>query len=307
LIIYIHSNKPEEIIVIKRILPLTAIRSFESAARHESYVKAGQELHVTPTAISQQVSLLEGHLEIKLFVRLANRLKLTSAGAMLLPELTAGFELISNAADKVRKERLQGIVTIGILPAMAMNWLIPKLGDFSAQFPDLHLSLHTSPDLDFVTEDVDIKIRYFDGKGSKDNCHFLCDEEVFPVCSPSMLQKNKLYSVADIKHFPLIHDIDGQRNQSWLGWHQWLSDVEIETHPGFEFRDSMSVMHAAVNGLGIALGRSALLGNLLSTGQLVAPLKEKKKAGFSYYIEVKNENFEEKNIQVVIDWLMGIV
>lgn len=290
----------------KRLPPLTAIRSFEAAARHESYAKAGKELHVTPTAISQQVSLLEDHLQVKLFVRFANRLKLTNAGRMFLPELTAGFEQIANAAEKVRKERLRGTVTIGLLPAMAMHWLIPKLGQFSAQFPDLHLSLHTSPNLEFVTEEIDLKIRYFDGKSSQYDCRFLSDEEVFPVCSPSLLQQDKLYSISDIKNFPLIHDIDGRRNQPWLGWNQWLDNADLETHPGFEFRDSMSVMHAAINGLGIALGRSALLGNLLSTGQLVAPLKARKKADFSYYIEAKNEQLKDPNIRAVIDWLTDI-
>jgi len=293
--------------VIKRIPPLTAIRSFEAAARHESYARAGKELHVTSTAVSQQVSLLEDHLQVKLFVRFANRLKLTSAGRMFLPELTAGLEQIANAAEKIRKERLEGTVTVGVLPAMAMHWLIPNLNQFSSQFPDLHLSLYTSPDLELVFEDIDLKIRYFDGKSSKYYCRFLRDEEVFPICSPGLLQQERLYSIADIRQFPLIHDIDGRRNQPWLGWSQWLSEVDLENHPGFEFRDSMSVMHAAINGLGIALGRSALLGNLLSTGQLVAPLKQRKKADFSYYIEVDNDRIDEPKTRAVIDWLTGLV
>lgn len=293
--------------MIKRIPPLTAIRSFEAAARHESYARAGKELHVTSTAVSQQVSLLEDHLQVKLFVRFANRLKLTSAGRMFLPELTAGLEQIANAAEKIRKERLEGTVTVGVLPAMAMHWLIPNLNQFSSQFPDLHLSLYTSPDLELVFEDIDLKIRYFDGKSSKYYCRFLRDEEVFPICSPGLLQQERLYSIADIRQFPLIHDIDGRRNQPWLGWSQWLSEVDLENHPGFEFRDSMSVMHAAINGLGIALGRSALLGNLLSTGQLVAPLKQRKKADFSYYIEVDNDRIDEPKTRAVIDWLTGLV
>ena len=264
-------------------------------------------MHVTSTAVSQQVSLLEDHLQVKLFVRFANRLKLTSAGRMFLPELTAGLEQIANAAEKIRKERLEGTVTVGVLPAMAMHWLIPNLNQFSSQFPDLHLSLYTSPDLELVFEDIDLKIRYFDGKSSKYYCRFLRDEEVFPICSPGLLQQERLYSIADIRQFPLIHDIDGRRNQPWLGWSQWLSEVDLENHPGFEFRDSMSVMHAAINGLGIALGRSALLGNLLSTGQLVAPLKQRKKADFSYYIEVDNDRIDEPKTRAVIDWLTGLV
>lgn len=291
----------------RKLPPLTAVRSFEAAARHESYVKAARELHVTPTAISQQVSQLEKHLDVKLFVRFANGLKLTSAGRMFLPELSSGLEQIANAAGAVRRERLQGTITIGALPAMAVHWLIPNLGNFSHRFPDLHLSLHTSPNLEIVTEDIDIKIRYFDGKSSRYFCRFLMDEEVFPVCSPRLLHQDNLNSLADIRQFPLIHDIDGRRNQPWLGWQQWLSDFDFETHPGFEFRDSLSVMHAALNGLGVALGRSALIGNLLSTGQLIAPLKNRKKSEFAYYVEVDNERINEPGIRAVVDWLVSLV
>ena len=291
----------------RKLPPLTAIRAFEAAARHESYVKASKELCVTPTAISQQVAQLEDHLEVKLFVRMANSLKLTSAGRTFLPELTNGLDSLANAAAKVRKERLAGTVNVGVLPAMAVHWLIPNLQRFSCEFPDLNLSIHTSPDLEISAEDLDLKVRYFDGKSSKYYCRFLMDEHVFPVCSPKLLNKTNLNSLSDIKQFPLIHDIDGRRSQPWLGWQQWLGDFDIERHPGFEFRDSLSVMHAAINGLGVALGRSALIGDLLSNGQLIAPLKNRQPAGFSYYIEVHNDRIDEPEIRAVIDWLLGLV
>lgn len=293
--------------MFRKLPPLTAIRSFEAAARHESYVKAAKELHVTSTAISQQVSQLEEHLQIKLFARLANGLKLTSAGRMFLPELSSGLKQIADAAGSVRRERLQGSLKIGVLPAMAVHWLIPNLERFSSLFPDLNLSLHTSPNLELITEDIDIKIRYFDGKSSKYYCRFLMNEEVFPVCSPRLLNQDSLNSLADIKQFTLIHDIDGRRNQPWLGWQQWLGDFDLENHPGFEFRDSISVMHAALNGLGVALGRSALIGDLLASGQLIAPIKTRKKSDFSYYIEVDNKRINEPEIRAVVDWLISLV
>lgn len=105
----------------RKLPPLTAIRAFEAAARHESYVKASRELCVTPTAISQQVTHLETHLKVKLFVRMANSLKLTSAGRTFLPELSDVLDNLSNAAAKVRKERLVGTVKLSVLPAMAMH------------------------------------------------------------------------------------------------------------------------------------------------------------------------------------------
>ena len=292
--------------MVRKLPPLTAIRAFEAAARHESYVQAAKELCVTPTAISQQVAQLESHLEVKLFVRMANSLKLTSAGRIFLPELTTGLDYVANAAAQIRKERLEGVVKLGVLPAMAVHWLIPNLQSFSSRFPELQLSIHTSPDLEISTEDLDLKVRYFDGKSSEYYCRFLMDEEVFPVCSPKLLFRDSLNSLSDIKQFPLIHDIDGRRKQPWLGWQQWLGDFDMDRYPGFEFRDSISVMHAAINGLGVALGRSALIGDLLSSGQLIAPLKHRKTAGFSYYIEVHNDRIDEPEIRAVIDWLIGL-
>ncbi len=290
----------------RKLPPLTAIKAFEAAARHESYVKASKELSVTPTAISQQVAHLEAYLEVKLFVRMANTLKLTSAGRVFLPDLSNVLDSLANAATKVRKERISGTVKLGVLPAMAVHWLIPNLKSFKSQFPDLNLSIHTSPNLEISSEDLDLNIRYFDGKSSNHYCRFLMDEYVFPICSPKLLNKVSLNSLSDLKQFSLIHDIDGRRTQPWLGWQLWLGDRDIQQHPGFEFRDSISVMHAAINGLGVALGRSALIGDLLSTGQLVAPLKNRKPADFSYYIEVRKDLINEPEIRAVIEWLLEL-
>lgn len=292
--------------MVRQLPPLNSMRAFEAAARHQSYVKAAEELSVTPTAVSQQVKRLEDQLQVKLFVRQANGLKLTSAGRMFLPELSSGLDHFATAVSQVSGERLHGTVRIGVLPAMAVHWLIPNLHSFVSQFSDLHLSIHTSPNLELATEDIDLKVRYFDGKNSKYYCRFLMDEEVFPVCSPKLLHKRSLNSISDIKQFPLIHDIDGRRLQPWLGWQQWLGDLNLEKHPGLEFRDSLSVMHAAINCLGVALGRSALIGDLLSNGQLVAPLKHRKHADYSYYIEVNNDCIDRPEIRAVIDWLINL-
>lgn len=287
---------------------LTALRAFEAAARHESYKKAGNELNVTPTAISQQVSLLEEQLKIKLFVRFANRLKLTTPGRLLLPDLSAGFRQLSKAIDKIGDERPSGTVTVGVSSGMAVHLLIPNLSSFSKPFPNLNLSIHTSPNLELAAEDIDLKIRYCNGSSNQSYCQFLCDEYIFPICSPDLMPLGSHhYTIDDIMKLPLIHDIDGRYGQPWLGWERWLINYDFESHPGIEFRDSMSIMHAAINGVGVALGRSAILGDLINTGRLIAPLKEKKKADFSYYIETDNNRIEEPKVKAVIDWLISLV
>ena len=292
--------------------PLTAIKAFEAAARHESYRAASAELHVTPTAISQQVVVLEQYLDTKLFTRMSNGLRLTNAGKSLLPSLTESLNLIADAALEVRREKLKGSVKIGVLPAMAVNWLIPNLSSFNAKFPDLTLSVHTTPDMTTIqAEEMDITIDYCKGQFEDKTGVLLCDEVVFPICSPKLIGKmGGLTSIRDIEGFPLIHDIDGRRTQPWLGWKHWSKkmrlNINLARHPGFEFRDSISVMHATVAGLGVAIGRSALIGGLLESGQLVRPFKIHSKANFSYYIVVSNDRVEEPKIKAVIEWLKSI-
>jgi len=292
--------------------PLTAIKAFEAAARHENYRKASEELFVSPTAISQQVALLEGYLGVKLFSRKANKVQLTNVGRTFLPQLTRGLDHIARASLKVRNERIKGSVKLGVLPAMAVHWLIPNLLKFNQQFPDLILSVHTTPNVgNIVEDDIDITIRYCDGEVGDMQALLLKKESVFPICSPRLIgQLGGLNSIKDIEKFTLIHHIDGRRQQTWLGWQYWIRKMKLGInpahHPGFEFRDSISVMQATIAGLGVAIGRSALIGNLLDTGQLVRPFRIHASAEFAYYIVVPGERIHEPKIKAVIDWLISI-
>lgn len=291
--------------------PLTAIKAFEAAARHENYRKAAAELLVSPAAISQQVALLEDYLDVKLFARMSNKIQLTAAGRSFLPLLTQSLDQIAQASLRIRSERIKGSVKLGVLPAMAVHWLIPRLAQFNQQFPDLTLSVHTTPNVSHIMDDdVDITIHYCDGRVEGMHTFLLMRESVFPICSPKLMGKTGgLNSIRDISKYTLIHDIDGRRQQPWLGWEYWIKKLKLnihpEHHPGFEFRDSISVMHATINGLGVALGRSALIGDLLETGQLVRPFKVHLTADYGYYIAVSEKYRNKPEIKAVIDWLLS--
>lgn len=288
--------------------PLTAVRAFEAAARYEGFSKAAAELHVTPTAVSQQVKVLEKHLGVQLFLRLPRGLELTREGKAYFPELTEGLDRITRASSLVQRDRLSGTVTLAVLPSMAANWLIPRLADFAQRLPDVRLRLYTSTDLSaFAAENADIAIRYFDGAMPGMHVEFLTAEEVYPVCSPKLLNQGQpLHTLRDLRNFRLLHDVDGFRRQPWIGWPTWLAhidEVELMERPGFVFADSLSLIHAALNGLGVALGRSGLLGDLLSSGDLVRPMRMSRTAEYRYYIVTPEDRANEPTLRAVCQWL----
>ena len=292
-----------------RLLPsLTAVRAFEAAARNGGFSRAAAELHVTPTAVSQQVKVLEEQLGVQLFRRLPRGLALTREGTAYLPELTEGLDRIAKASAVIQKDRFTGTVTLAALPSMVVNWLIPRLANFAQRLPDIRLRLHASTDMSvFASENVDIAIRYFDGAMPGMHVEFLTDEDIFQVCSPKLLNRGPpLHTLRDLRNFDLLHDIDGFRRQPWIGWPTWLADVnedELMARSGFVFTDSLSMIHAALNGLGVALGRSALLGDLLVSGELVRPMRMCRKAEFRYYLVTPEHRADEPPLRAVCQWL----
>src|SRR6201994_964493 len=168
----------------RRLPPLNALRAFEASARLGSFTSAAQELRVTDSAVSQQVRALERYLGTKLFKRLPRGLLLTELGTTYLPVLTAGFDRLSEATQRLRSGGIGGLLTVATLPAFASGWLLPRLGRFQERYPRVDLLLKTSRALaDFRREDIDVAIRFGASTSADTKSVFLMDEEVFPVAS----------------------------------------------------------------------------------------------------------------------------
>ena len=148
----------------RRLPPLNALRAFEAAARHLSFTRAAEELHVTQAAISHQVKALEEHLGRKLFRRLNRALLLTDDGQAYLPSVSRAFTLLNDATDNLLTKQAPGPLTVSALPSFAARWLVPRLGRFRQIRPDIDLRIDPSADLsDFAGGDVDVGSRY--GRG----------------------------------------------------------------------------------------------------------------------------------------------
>jgi LysR family transcriptional regulator, glycine cleavage system transcriptional activator len=292
---------------------LNALRAFEAAARHLSYVAAADELNVTPAAVGQLVRGLEEALGLELFHRSQagpSRLVLTDAGRAALPDLQVGFDRLSTAVERMKAGRARVVVTVTVPPAFADKWLLPRVERFGAHYPEYDLRIDTSGRLvDFTAERIDVGIRYGGGRWAGLKATFLLRDEFFPVCSPALLNgEHPLKSAADLKHHALIHDTSMAFESAFPTWRLWLrsaGDVEFDCDRGLQINDSAAVFQAAIAGNGVALGRTTLVARDLAEGRLVRPFGEALPCHLAYYVVHKEENSDKPSIVAFKEWLLG--
>ena len=168
--------------------PLAALRAFEAAARHLSFTRAADELHVTQTAISHRIRGLEERLGVRLFRRLSRGLVLTDEAQRYLPAVRDAFARLEAATAELLARRTGGTLTASVVPSFAAKWLVPRLGRFRAADPDIDLRISTSQHLvDFAREDVDIGLRMGRGHYPGLRVDRLFGETLVPVCGPALL------------------------------------------------------------------------------------------------------------------------
>lgn len=202
----------------RRLPHLNALRAFEAAGRHGSFTRAAAELHVTHAAISHQVRALEEHLGVSLFRRTTRAVKLTDAGQTLLPVMTKALDAMADAIQRLGADDATGSLTVGVTPAFAARWLVPRLAGFQAAHPEIDVRLAPSYQLvDFTRDEADLAVRYGHGRWSGVRADKLLSLDTVPVCSPALLTgPNPLRTPADLKHHTLLHDDLGEVWRRWL-------------------------------------------------------------------------------------------
>lgn len=255
---------------MKRLPSLLALRAFEAAARHGSFTKAAEELHVTQGAISRHVRALEEELRTSLFSRAHRRVELTAQGARLLPPLREGFERMAAAVEAVRAGRAG--LRVKALPTFSMRLLIPRLAGLRSACPDLDLHLVTSlHEADLDREDLDGAIIYrrHDEPGAGDEV--VLDERCVLVAAPSYLaDAPPLRCPADVaRHRLLLNSPDAW---DWRSWAEIAGVRDLPLERGLVFDLDEPAIIAACAGHGVALVASAFVERELRLGQLVLPL-----------------------------------
>ena len=309
-----------------RLPPLNSLRAFEAAARHLSFKKAGEELAVTPTAISHQLKGLEDYLGFALFRRLTRAIELTDEGRALLPKVREGLECFAAGIESTRRRETSGRLLIASPPAFASRWLIRRLPEFSQRYPEirLHMSAALSTidardaagvsgmaGLDVREEETVLAIRF--GRGNYAGCRVdrLFSPVYAPVCSPILLKgKYPLLTPSDLARQVLLHDETIPELMDRPTWAEWMQEsrlIGLDADAGMHFSDPSLVLSAAIDGVGVALASLVLIDAELTAGRLVAPFSTVIRRPQAYFLVVPEAVAERPVVRVFREWLLDEV
>ncbi|VCU71678.1 Glycine cleavage system transcriptional activator [Pigmentiphaga humi] len=291
---------------MKRVLaPLNPMRSFEAAARLMSFTAAGEELNVTQAAISRQVRVLEQYLGQDLFVRQAQAIQLTEAGARLYPAISKALDDMAAATAQVDRRRRPEILAIQAYSTFAQCWLIRKLSDFQAQHADIDVRLSASSGLvDFEQQNLDAVI-YSGVPGDPGLAvDFLTPIELLPVMSPALLRQQPGRQ-ADLSRLKLLHSLS--RPSGWSDWLRGAGMEHVDGHKGHKFESSAMAFEAAIQGAGVALGVRVLVEHYISAGVLVAPFSHVHTIAGGYYLARSATRPSSRALNTFREWLLANV
>jgi len=266
--------------------PPNSIIAFEAAARHQSFTLAARELNVTQAAVSRQIKTLEDHLGLAVFRRVRRRVQLTTEGKRLHEAVMAGLDHIAEIVTELQQLDAGPRLTVATTLAFASFWLIRRIPDFRARFPEIELRIITSDaNLDVLAEGIDVAVRYGSGKWQGLSAARLFTAEVFPVCSRSLLDTISIRTPADLLNAPLL-DLDAS-DKSWIDWADWLPEVGLDGRKLrrlLTFNNWPLLIQAAIDGQGIALGWTPYVNELLELGKLVRPIETVVRPANAYYL-----------------------
>lgn len=289
--------------MVSRLPPLNPLRAFEATARLGSVSAAARELSVTHGAVSHQIRGLEEALETALFTRGGKRLKLTAQGALLLPAVTNAFGEIAAATALMKRPETRGDLTVTGVPALLSFWIVPRLNQFTEQYPGISVTLNASNDPAHLrSPDVDVCVLYGDGNWPDCWTRLWSNLRLFPVASPTLLNSRPLRSVRDLADHTLLHGDDGRE------WNTWLSAADAtDLARGRQhfMGDARLSTEAALHGQGIALGDTITAGNLVARGELAVPFDLTVPANDAFYVACRQAVRQAPIVRVFIDWLFA--
>src|SRR3954463_15762833 len=292
-----------------RLPSLNGLRAFEAAARHLSFTNAASELNVTQTAISHQIRRLEEELGIRLFVRQNRALGLTPEAKDYLPGVRAAFNDLRLATDRLLRKDNDHVLTVSTLASLAAKWLLPRLSAFQEAHPGIDVRITTSTGLvDFKSGDVDAAIRYGRGLWPGLRADWLMAGGQFPVGGPALLSADKpLRCPEDLAHHTLLHSSGGYDDD----WRLWLTaaglPANISKQPGLTFDLIFMTVQAAIDGYGVAIGRTTYVEGDIAKGRLVVPFKIALPADAGFYLVYPEASADKPKLSAFRQWLKSSI
>ena len=283
-------------------LPLGALRVFEAVAAHLSFSAAADALNVTPAAVSQQIKMLEGYIQVPLFRRNGRRVEITDEGRELLPPVRAGLDQLESALQHIKQYGRAGPLQISTLASFLQNWLLPRIRSFRRGHPNVELRFHTSFELiDFSRSATHVALRF--GHGNYPNLHVekFLDDWLVPVATPELIkQYGTIERGTNLGPFPLLESGD----EPWSVWSKrdeeeaWLSRA-----PSID--DSAGLLAAAEEGLGYVLARWTLVTRALAKGTLALAGRGAVPYGSSYYFVCPRSFLTLPKVAQFREWLLA--
>ena len=304
-----------------RLPPLNALRAFEAAARHLSFKKAAQELHVTAGAVSHQVKLLEDHLGVALFRRLTRALELTAEAQAMLPKVREGLDSLADAVDRLRAREDLSSLTVMAPPNFSARWLVPRLSRFTQRHPDLELHLVSRPamidgrengsivpDEEGLEDTSLVMVRFGDGRYPGMVVDQLFSARYVPVCSPALLKgKHALKRPEDLRYHTLLHEdtVDPGVRPSWAEWLQKAGVEGVDPNRGTHFHDASLALEAALEGMGVVLMLRPLVTVEIEAGRLVMPFDIAAETPYAFYLLVSEGGLQNRGVAAFREWLLS--
>jgi LysR family glycine cleavage system transcriptional activator len=290
----------------RRIPPLNPLRVFEVVARTENLTTAAEELHVTQSAVSRQIAVLEGYLGVELFRRERYGVVLSRLGRSYAERIIPAFNDIAAATDQLIKGTNQSALRVRTYTTFAAKWLIPRLPSFRQVAPNIEVKISNAvPDVDFDRDPVDIAIQFGDGTWPRVQTDLLFHDEIEPVCSPRYLDENTDHGKSPEKMLAKRLLVSHYRR---IDWDDWLVATDMSQYAAgaerMSFSSSVLTWQAAINGLGMAIGQNALLTEEFQTGQLVRPFNKPVRREKAYYLVRPKVHRESRKVGLFRDWLI---
>lgn len=286
---------------------MSSLRAFEATARHLSFTRAATELSLTQGAVSHRVKVLEDLLGVALFQRSGSSIRLTEVGREYLQAARNAITEVLVATDSAIERHRGDVLTIGCLPTFAIKCLMPALREFQSRYPKFSLRVRmVMSSINVSPQDYDVSIQFGMGDWPGMITHKLSDEEVFPVCSPGLLKNGRgLRSPKDLRFHTVIRTATPVILRD--DWPLWLNAAGV---PNMTFAGDLICdflfpsFQAAIEGLGVTMGRSTAVRGDLEAGLLVEPFSLRLASPLAYYLAIPSARARLPKVELFAEWLL---
>jgi LysR family glycine cleavage system transcriptional activator len=279
------------------------LKTFHVAAKLGSFKAAAEELCVTASAVSHQIKALEQQLGVTLFNRGPRSLSLSPAGALYLENIDAVFSRLESVTEQLKRRFSRAVVRLQVPPFFASELLVPRLSNFGALHGDIDIQIETdiAPNQDH-SADADVSVVVGTGQWPDVQATRLFAQAYVVACSPERLQQTRIESVADLVQQPII--AHNRRRDLWDRWAAMRGIEPLRPKQIIEFNSMASIVHAAEQGVGIALVSAPVAAQRFANGSLVKVFDDELATGDAYYLVTRPEDAQRTSVRALIGWML---